>query len=185
MLRLCVILLVTTSLCVLYSSGTHNYKVKVLDAEVLHCSDDYFKCDEVDLVVSDFNSSLATVDGVIALQKDAPQDFKIKIDVKSVASNNEEINVFDKAMPLCQYLTNFHPFSAIITEFWKEKLTAESPQVCPIIKGDYEITESWVNETILPEDLPKDVEMYIVEVDLEHMMKDKLLNFKFSASIVR
>ncbi|KAJ9593604.1 hypothetical protein L9F63_014843 [Diploptera punctata] len=185
MLRLCVILLVITSLCVLYSSGTHNFKVKVLDAEVLHCSDDYFKCKDVELVVSDFNSSLATVDGVIALQKDAPQDFNIKIDVKSIASNNEEIIMFDKGMPLCQYLTNFHPFSAIVTEFWKEKMTSESPQVCPIIKGDYVITEAWVNETILPADLPKDLELYIVEVDLEHMMKNKLLNLKFSASIVR
>ena len=52
--------------------------------------------------------------------------------VEAKQENNENSNVFDQTMPLCQYFVNFDIYAGILTEFWEKEEDGEKPRTCPI-----------------------------------------------------
>ena len=51
--------------------------MKVTESSVLKCLDDYFDCANTELILSEFNSSFATINGMLKPKMDMPADMTV------------------------------------------------------------------------------------------------------------
>ncbi|XP_069701369.1 uncharacterized protein [Periplaneta americana] len=163
-------------LAVMDSHATRNYKIKIIGTDLCSTHEDYYNGDESYFEINKYNESTDSINAVMDLMQDLPDNTIINIQSYERRNGEWEQGVVHMNQTWCDFMKDDPYFMESIIQH------SNFPKECPITKNTIEIKDFVIDEEKLPEEIPGDEWRYVFEQSVNGV---SIINFLIDIKIKR